>query len=190
MGHIREAGVGGLCPAALSCCVLVLVAGCGGTTHRGGSNAGKANAAGSTSHRVDTAFAARATAACQQGNQLNMGGSPPPYPKFDPQQPDVAELPAMGRWIETGVAPARQALSLAERLGQPASGAAAWNRFLTAADSWLVELQTQATSAEHGQVQQFIATTRALQTDLDGYRGAAVNAGVPDCGGIFGPQGP
>lgn len=171
---------------AAACGVALSIAACGGTTTTSGTH-------GAPIHSVvDAAFAQRATVACQQANQLNLNApsSPPPYPRFNPQRPTASEMPAMGRWIQNGIPLERQALNLAEKLGQPSSGAASWNRFLTAADQWVKELQTQATAAERAQVEPFVTSTRVLQSDLNAYRSAAVKAGVPACGGIFGPQGP
>jgi hypothetical protein len=181
---------GGQLAAALTAGAAILLAGCGGSAKHAGGAQPSAAAAGSGHATVDTAFAKRAAAACRQGNQLNLNSNgPPPPPNFNPRHPDVAEMPAMGRAVASGVTPAREALRLTERLGQPTRGAAAWNQFLAAADAWVQELQAQASTLEHAQVKPFITTTHVLQSDLDHYRGAAVNAGVRDCGGIFGPQG-
>jgi hypothetical protein len=174
-----------LAAAVITSVAIGVLAGCAGSSKTVNGHA-STTAAG---RAVDATFAKRAAVVCLQGRQLNLGG-PPPYPNFHPLHPTVSEMPAMGSWIQTGISPARHALRLVERLGQPSSGRAAWGGFVTAADRFVNELQTQAAAAQHTQVKAFITSAHVIAADQTAYLSAAAKTGVPQCADIFGPSGP
>jgi hypothetical protein len=130
---------------------------------------------------IEPSFQARATAICiSTGAALRAEGSFP-FPNFDPEHPDAAQLPAIATFEAKTVANEQSWQKQLHALGQPNIGAAAWNTFLAAVDSNVVSTVAQQRAAQTGDSAAFTQTFHDLTAQGPGDTKAAVAIGAPIC---------
>jgi hypothetical protein len=133
---------------------------------------------------ANAAFRQRASAQCRKASAALAARPPFPYPDFDPQHPDPAQLPGVGQYF-TGPGDPRPALrTLKEELtalGTPPAQRSQWASLLRAQADVLVTIQRQDDAALAGDATAFVAT---LDESEANFRAEAISATlfhVTDC---------
>lgn len=134
---------------------------------------------------VGEAFAARATAVCDQALESKRAWSKFPVSGFDPAHPNKSALPEVAVWLEEQVAPTFEAwLDGLRALGVPPTGGDAWSDVLTAVARIVRGNADEITAAKAGDPKRFVAARDGLietQTQLER---ATAAAGVPNCADV------
>ena len=154
-----------------------------------GASAGTSHARTATTSHLDEAFVGRVDSWCAvtlQRYQAVQGTFP--LPGFDPLHPDPAQLPQVGRFFARGSAVRDSIPAQLRALGEPATGAAAWNglRDDLIQSTDLADTQITAASAANGPA---FAAAAAQVRDLSGkIHGAGLQLGFPTdspCADLF-----
>ena len=162
-------------------CMMNLACSSGATT--------AAPASAPPANPVDAAFATKATAICTATTQKLSSTPDFPYPSFDPSIPKPAALlPKVGAFFAQYTIPAEEAsLTQLGALGEPASGQAAWDSFVSLWAAWVANTQAQVKAAEASDAKGFVVTVDWFTTDRQQAIGsAAAAAGAPACASLAG----
>lgn len=134
---------------------------------------------------VGDAFAARATAVCDQALESKRAWSKFPVSGFDPAHPNTSAFPQVAVWLETQVTPTFAAwLDGLQALGEPPTGGDAWSGVLAAVAKIVRGNADEITAAKAGDATGFVAARDGLiatQTELEH---ATAAAGVPKCADV------
>lgn len=130
-----------------------------------------------TGPKVDSAFIAKADAACAAANALGVPGTFP-VSNFNDQDPTPAQLPAVGAYFESHSAPDYRALpAKLTALGEPSTDATGWNQVRALASQISSTALTQFTDANQANVKGFEATVDKLTTLTTAFDTATKSAG-------------
>jgi hypothetical protein len=151
--------------------IAIAVSGCGGSDSGGGKVEG-----------VGDGFAARALSVCKSAQESKDGWRKFPAADFDPAKPDAAQLPEVGAWLKSEVAPTFEAwLDGLTALGKPPSGHRAWAEVLTSVRKITHFNSVQVQAAKDGDTDAFAKATKALGDVQPELERAAATAGVGKC---------
>lgn len=156
------------------------------TTGRSASApASSTSASGAADGTIDAAFAARANHDCTVVNAYDKT-HPFPFPNFDPRNPTVKDLPAIGAYFAKNPELTRQIIAL----GSPKTGAQAWKPVVSALRSYDANFQRQVSAAKASDTKAFLATVNAfpaINARLSAAaQGAGLNTSAPACATYYG----
>lgn len=152
--------------------------------------AGAAACSGTASGASDgahTAFVARVNAVCQLAVDHHAGHDFP-FPAFDPEHPDRAELPTVGKYF----AHYGGLLTLSQRLHEltpPPPDVKSWRQLLTLTDMLENNASAQIRAAEAKQVPAFVRTVKEsnrLVAEINRIGGKFGITSRSACGQVFG----
>ena len=124
---------------------------------------------------VGAAFLARANTGCTTA--LNtLGAQPFPYDSFDANDPNVAQLPAVGTYFDS-ISFNHKEVAVMDAIGKPPHGRRAWSAFLSLVAREQDATQAQISAAKVSDKAGFVQSVRTLH-DL----GAQINAAAARLG--------
>jgi hypothetical protein len=179
------ARVGRRRPKFVAALLLTALAGCGGAA---GAGAGHARTAATTSH-LDQAFIGKVDRWCAitvQRYQTVQGTFP--LPSFDPLHPDPAQLPQVGRFFARGATVRDRIPAQLQALGEPATGAAAWNGLRDDLIQSTDLADTQITAASAANAPAFAAAAAQVRDLSDKIHATGLQLGFPtdtSCADLF-----
>ena len=152
---------------ALLCAALMSMAACGNSA-----------AAGPKSSKIDPAFVAKVNAFCAaETRRFPMYGKQFPYPRFDPDHPDLATLPRVGSYFAADLPERHKLPARLNALGEPATGRPQWDRIRSLALRENAVAIRQVNVALASQAQAFTETAHAIHKITDELHHAARSAG-------------
>ena len=167
----RQGTIGGL---TATCCGILLLAGCGGTSDKQTTGVGDE-------------FASKAVAVCAAALADKHTWQPFPVADFDPADPDASKFPEVSTWLARQVAPTfHMWLSGLQALGTPPTAHADWNAVLAAVKKIDQLNSDQITAANQRDTGAFAAATSALESTQGELVAATEKAGVTDCANVHG----
>ncbi len=129
--------------------------------------------------RLDAAFIARVDELCRRVSvELNSHGRFP-YPKFNPESPNVALLPKIGAYFELSRAAGDRVPAELAALGQPASGQTSWAAIVAVAHRFSALVDRQVAAANAANAAAFARTVSELQSLNEDIKRLFVTAGFP-----------
>jgi hypothetical protein len=161
--------------------LLLSISACGSSGKNATSSTTTTAPRTSESTQVDAAFKARAAAVCKAaGDKLRAQGSFPAR-NFDPEHPDASKFPAIAGYEAKTVATERSWQAQLRALGDPSSGASAWNDFLERIDGAVNESAAQQAAAQHSDSTAFTKTFHELSSSVASNRQLAAEVGLVSC---------
>ena len=141
----------------------------------------------SHSSAAHTAFIKTVGRVCQRAVTLHAGHSFP-LANFDPEHPDLSQLPTVGHYFARyGQLP--QTVARLHQLTAPAEDAAAWRQLLSVADQMRTNVQRQISAADTQDATTFVVTVRAVPRLTDQLNAAGRRFGFSSnspCSQVFG----
>jgi hypothetical protein len=131
---------------------------------------------------VNPAFAHRLDRLCaaDYAAMASTSKKPLPYQDFNPEHPRPGELPGVGRFFAPNVAVWQRLPGQLTALGEPATGAAAWDRLRTLEAQKDANGIRQVHAALAGDISGFVATARTSKALFSKLTDAEHAAGIPD----------
>lgn len=136
---------------------------------------------------VETAFVTKATSACAAALKL-LAQRAFPYPNFNPNDPVVSQLPAVGQFYDAQKFN-HDELAFAQGLGKPTSGQGTWQAFVTLVGQEQTAVANQISTAKASNKTAFVASVKqlaAIESKIDSIAAAAGFAQGSDCILLFG----
>ena len=140
-----------------------------------------------TNAPVDTAFLTNATNACTSALKL-LSQRPFPYSTFNPKDPVVSQLPAVGQFYDAQKFN-HDELAFAQGLGEPTTGQGTWKAFVNLVGQEQTAVESQINAAKAADKTAFTASVNKLATiesEIDSIAAAAGFAQGSDCILLFG----
>jgi hypothetical protein len=113
---------------------------------------------------ADSAFLTKANAACET-TLANTGSSPFPYPDFDGNDPDIAQLPTVGKYFD-GLRFSHEETAFVKSFGKPRQGRSSWSAFVELVTQQQDLVEKQIVAAKAADKPRFVATVAAI-TELE-----------------------
>jgi hypothetical protein len=158
---------------AASIVLAAVAAGCGADSSKYGSDSA-----------VPAAFQQRALTVCKRALAAKEALGPWPYPEFNPTRPDWARYPGVARALATTPGLFRTWLGRMEKLGEPATGRAAWDDLVAAIRDHARIAAEQYGAAVRLDSETFTRDYEEGSAVQDVLLDAATAAGVPECAAV------
>jgi len=144
-----------------------------------GTSSSGTSSSSPTSAKIDTAFTTKVGQMCSTNLEDFPAVGKFPYADFNPRNPNPSELPAVGTYFAQNQRGDGALESAIRELGEPATGANAWNRVRAAALEFLSNAEAQATDAQASNTTAFVSAVGRNEAISKELMSAAKQAGLP-----------
>jgi hypothetical protein len=126
---------------------------------------------------IDPAFRARVDAICARANRRTAAFGQFPYPKFDPQHPDLKTLPGVAAYFSKGQPIIDRVPVEMRQLGEPEKARKPWRELLGLATQARTIADRQIVAAKSSDAGAFVATVNELGANQMKLEKVAIESG-------------